>query len=213
MSDDLPPIPEPETPAAVEARAEAQAIRRRWITLGELVAIAAVVISGLTFWSNYSDRREAAAEEKAEKASEKKAAARVTLTASPASGGSALVLRDAKQAVQSIRVIFPSALGISAKESNLEPRIDAGWFDGKLLDLTDDGPDEREGSLPVLITAQWWDEDSQHSDTALYDIIWRTEGRVLQGRKLKLKGVVLKRRIKGDGTAELDTAWARAKPN
>ncbi len=81
-----------------------------------------------------------------------------------------------------------------------------------MLKLTDGGPDNREGRLPVLITAEWWDGDKQLSDTSLYDIVWRTKGRTLLGRELTLEGVTLKRRMKGDGPAQLDAAWARAKP-
>src|SRR3546814_20351205 len=48
--------------------AEAAAIRRRWITLGEIVAVAALIISGLTFWNSYSERTASEAERAAEKA-------------------------------------------------------------------------------------------------------------------------------------------------
>lgn len=206
MSDD---VPMPETPAE---RAEAQAIRRRWITLGEGVAVAAVIISGLTFWLNYSDKRSAEAEKQAEKASETAAATRVTLKGSPASDGRMLRLSDSNAAIQEISVRFPAALGISAKESAVEPGIEAGWFDSSLLAMTDGGVDERTGKLPVLITASWWDGDSRHSDTALYDVVWRTKGRMLQGRTLTLRGITLRQRVKGDGKAELEAAWAKEKP-
>lgn len=206
MSDE---VPIPETRAE---RAEARAIRRRWVTLGETVAIAAVVISGLTFWMNYSDKRSAEAERQAEKASESAAAARVMLTGTPARDGRALKVSDREVSVQEIRVRFPAPLGISAKESSVEPGIEADWFGAKLLDLTDNGADERTGKLPALITASWWDGDSRHSDTALYDIVWRTEGRMLQGRALTLRGITLRQRIKGDGKAELEAAWKREQP-
>jgi predicted negative regulator of RcsB-dependent stress response len=39
-----------------EEKREAAAIRRRWITLGEILAVIAVLISGLTLWNSYSDR-------------------------------------------------------------------------------------------------------------------------------------------------------------
>ena len=45
---------EPETPQ--QQAAEAAAIRRRWITLGEVLAVAAVLISALTFWNSYQER-------------------------------------------------------------------------------------------------------------------------------------------------------------
>ena len=54
---------EKQTPA----QAEAAAIRRRWITLGEILAVVAVMISGLTFWNSYSERTASEAERAAEK--------------------------------------------------------------------------------------------------------------------------------------------------
>lgn len=208
MSDN--PIPEPEIPAA--ERAEERAIRRRWITLGEIVAIAAVAISALTFWSNYSERKSDDAERRAEKASAAEAKATVTLTGTPADDGKTLKLAAGGQDIQGVRVRFPAALALSPQESLVEPRIEAKWFSAKLLDMTDGGPDTREGKLPVLITADWWDGERHLSETALYDIVWKTEGRVLRGRELTLKGLVLRRRMRADGPAQLDAAWTRAKP-
>src|SRR5262249_30688604 len=121
-------------------------------------------------------------------------------------------LADRNAAVQEIEVRFPAALGISGKESSAEPAIEAGWFDSELLDLTDGGPDERTGKLPMLITATWWDGDRQLSDSAIYDVVWRTEGRTLQGRTLTLRGITLRQRVKGDGKAALEAAWAKEKP-
>ena len=37
-------------------RAEAARVRRRWINLGELVAVLALVISALTLWNSYRER-------------------------------------------------------------------------------------------------------------------------------------------------------------
>ncbi len=36
-----------------EQAAEAAAIRRRWINLGEVLAVIAVLISALTLWNSY----------------------------------------------------------------------------------------------------------------------------------------------------------------
>lgn len=206
MSDD---VPLPETPAE---RAENRAIRRRWITLGETVAIAAVVISGLTFWMNYSDKREAETEKQAEKATETAAASRVTLKGARAHDGAELKVTDNIAAVQEISVRFPAALGISVKESAPDPSIEAGWFDERILDMTDGGADERQGKLPVLITATWWDDDRRLSDSAIYDVLWHTDGRVLRGRTLTLRGMTLRQRVAGDGKAELEAAWAKERP-
>ena len=43
-------------------KAEAAAVRRRWINLGEILAVVAVLISGLTLWNSYTERSHAEAE-------------------------------------------------------------------------------------------------------------------------------------------------------
>ena len=40
-----------------QAMAEAAAIRRRWITLGKIVAVAGLIISALALYLSYADRR------------------------------------------------------------------------------------------------------------------------------------------------------------
>ena len=54
-----------DTPAE---KAEKAAIRRRWISLGEFVAVAGLIISALALWNGYTDRRTDQAEKQAEKA-------------------------------------------------------------------------------------------------------------------------------------------------
>src|SRR3546814_13680694 len=56
------------------------------------------------------------------------------------------------------------------------------------------GPDEVEGRLPILITSDYWDADQHRTDTAIYAVVWRIEGRLLRGRMLRLKGLVLRER-------------------
>ena len=61
MSSDVPEIPETHA----EKAAETARIRRRWLSLGETVAVIAVVISALTLWNNYDERKSAEAERRA----------------------------------------------------------------------------------------------------------------------------------------------------
>ena len=206
MSDEPTPKPAP-TPTE---KAEAAAIRRRWITLGEVVAVAAVVISALTFWNSWSERQDAAAERQAERAAESKEKAvssAALLTGSVEDDGATLALSDPAHRIQQIEVRFPKALGVSPQTSMLEPQIDADWIAAPMLKLTDGGADRREGRLPVAITASYWDADVQRQSTAIYDLVWRTEPRTLQGRTLKLRGVILRERVTGDGQARIDGMW------
>jgi len=206
MSDEPTPKPAP-TPTE---KAEAAAIRRRWITLGEVVAVAAVVISALTFWNSWSERQDAAAERQAERAAESKEKAvssAALLTGSVEDDGATLALSDPAHRIQQIEVRFPKALGVSPQTSMLEPQIDADWIAAPMLKLTDGGADRREGRLPVAITASYWDADVQRQSTAIYDLVWRTEPRTLQGRTLKLRGVILRERVTGNGQARIDGMW------
>lgn len=205
----------PETPVErAVAKAEAAASRRRWLTLAEIVAIAGVVIAGLTLWNNWQGRQAEQAEHQAQDVSEAKAAkasAAVLLTGTPEHGGAALALADPAHNIQSIDIRFPTKLGITAKNSVLDPRIEAAWFADPLLEMTDGGADAVQGRLPVIISAEYWVADEHHSDRALYDIVWQTEGRMLRGRALKLKGIVLHQRT-GVTLAALDALWAKEAP-
>ena len=69
------------------------------------------------------------------------------------------------------------------------------------------GRDAVQGRLPVEISARYWSGDQQRTDRAIYDVVFTTEGRIFAGRKLRLKGVVLRRRVSGDGGATLDSMW------
>ncbi|MEP7007589.1 MAG: hypothetical protein ABI810_16520 [Sphingomonas bacterium] len=213
----IPPQPAPaptvETVAqqAVE-RAEAAATRRRWVTLAEVVGIAGLLIAAASLWMSWSDHRADQQEKQVEKASEAKVRTLVLLTAKAEKDGKQLALKDSAHEVQSIDVRFPASLGISAQSSVLDPRIEAGWFADPILALTHDGPDKRQGRLPVLITSNYWDADQQRSDSAIYDVVWFTEGSFMgvSGRSLRLKGILLRERTASP--ARLEATWAKEKP-
>jgi hypothetical protein len=195
-----PPI---ETPAE---RAEKAAIRRRWITLAEWVGIAALVVSAAGLWMNWSDRKA----DQAERASESVEKSRITFTASRSGGGAVLDLSDPDHRVQEVDVAFPPALGVDTQTGLTSPQISAQWFDKAMLKATDKGKDDREGRVPVLITAKWWDGDAPKTDRAIYQVRWKTAGRLFRGRTLDLEGASLAER--GGSPARLDALWAKEKP-
>ena len=222
MQDDPPP---PETgqqsPAAkAEARAsEAAAIRRRWITLGEGVAVIAVLISGLTLWNSWSERRdsEVARHEDAQRNSAK--AARLVLVAE-AAGNAALSLRPASadQTVQSQKILFPSALGAAPAETTGEPRIEANWFEGKLVRAREKArlPDDSRGDerLPVAIVTRYLVDGAAHEDVALYDVGYSVSGKLVSGHEVALRGLSLVGRVKkSEAQARLDARWKALLPS
>lgn len=113
--------------AETEARAsEAAAIRRRWITLGEVLAVVAAVISGLTLWNSWSERADNEAAKSAEASRSSLRAARLVLTAT-ATNDRKLVLKPSSpdQSIQSQSVAFPSSLGVTPTQTTGEPRLKA----------------------------------------------------------------------------------------
>ena len=207
--------PHRESETSKEARAaEAAAIRRRWITLGETLAVLAVLISALTLWLNWSERSSDQADRAVQSAHEAKRAATLTLVALPAAKGARLDARTASpdQAVQGQTLHFPTALGVSPVETTGDSRIEAGWFDGALkrargaAGLPDDSRgDER---MPVLIATHFIVDGKPQDDLALYDIGYTVSGQLLGGHQVTLRGLSLVRRVKGEGAvAVLDARW------
>ena len=186
---------------------EQAATRRRWVTLAEIVAVAGVLIGALTLWSGWSDRREEREAATAAAASSAREQARLDITGTVQDGGNAILLADARHDIREARFAFPSALGVGAQQPAGDPAIEADWIAAPMLKLTDGGADDRTGRLPVLATIRYWDGDREREASAIYDIVWRTEGRMLQGRGFKLQGLKLRQR--GGDVATLDRLWRR----
>lgn len=189
--------------------AEQRRTRRRWLTLAELVGVVGLVIAALSLWSNWSDRRVDQRERAAEKAEVARAKGAVLLDGTVDDGGRTLKLSDANRKITNIEVSFPASLNAGAHAALVAPRIEADWIAEPLLALTK-GADAHEGRVPVLIAAEWWDADTHRRDRAIYDVAWRTEGRFLRGRMLRLDGLVLRER--GGSATRLEAIWTREKP-
>ncbi len=190
-----------------ETKDQAQT-RRRWITLAEVVAVAGVVIAALTLYSNWQERRDAAADKAIEQASASRDKTRFTLRGTVASDKRSIVLaREEAHPLGDIRVTFPTALGVAPQDS-VTQTIEAGWFDDALRKATDGGADERTGRLPVLIRYTYFTDDQPTTRQAIYDLVWKTEGQMLRGRKVEL--LDLRLRESGGSQARVDALWAKA---
>lgn len=192
-----------ETPAE---KAEARAIRRRWLTIGELVAVAGVIIAGVSLWVSWADKRDEASQ-KANAASKAAAAeTRLDLRATVGDGGKQVVLSDPEHEILDTAVAFPRSLGASAQAPVL-PRIESSWFGGAVLMATDKGADKREGRLPVLVTVSYRAGDATKQDRAIVELVWRTSGRILAGRELRIEAARIRER--GGDQARIDALWAQ----
>ncbi|SMF78929.1 hypothetical protein [Allosphingosinicella indica] len=209
-----------ETPKTPEEKREAAAIRRRWITLGELLAVAAVVISALTFWNSYSERRSSDATRAAE--AEERAAAkardaernrRITLRAAIAEDGRTLTVApvDEDQAVQSLAIAFPKDLRAAPIDAVIEPRIESRWLRdaaraARRLSGRENQPGDRR--LPVAITTRFITDGETFTDVTLYDIGYRIDGSLLGGTEVTLRGLSqLERARASNAQARLDAIW------
>lgn len=180
--------------------------RRRLLTLAEFVAVAGLLVAALTLYLNWSQRRSDADDRAAAASAQRNERARLDLTATVESDGHRLALRDPNHDLQDVAIEFPTKSGISRQAPVGDPVIEAEPIAGPILALTDGQADTKEGRLPVLITARYWDGDTARTVTGLYDVIWSTHGRLLRGRTLRLEGLRLKDRA---GTkAKIDAAWA-----
>lgn len=190
--------------AATEAvaKAEAAATRRRWINLGEFVAVAGLIIAAVGLWLTYHDRQT----DEADKRAEANARARYEVKAVVADNNDLLIVRDDRHDLGDIKVVFPTALGVSPQTSSGQT-IAERWFKNALLKATDGGADVQEGKLPVLLTVNYMDDDKPRSTTGVYDIVWRTKGGgLIGGRSLKVIGMRLHER--GGSQKRLDALWA-----
>jgi hypothetical protein len=216
MAEETPPSPENARKA--EARAvEAAAIRRRWITLGEILAVLAVLISAGTLWLNWSQRSDEAATKMAESRKASTRAALLVLSASTSADRLILKPVAADQVVQSQTIHFPSALSIDPVETTGDPRIEAGWFESGLKRARSKAglPDDSRGDerLPVLIKTQFLADGESHEDAALYDIGYSIAGRMLGGHRVTLRGLSLVKRAGNDNAqAQLNARWAKLVP-
>lgn len=213
-------------PGTAEARsAEVKAARRRWITLGEILAVLAVLISALTLWLNWSERSSTAAEKAAESSWATSRAAKLTLNGEAMGKGDRLDVRPASsdQLVQEQLISFPSALGIDPVQITGAARLEAAWFADALKRArhsaglpNDSRGDER---LPIVIRTRFLVDGEAHQDEALYDVGYTVKGQMFGSHAVILRGLSLVARVNGKGAAAtLDCRWrslmpATAKPS
>ena len=200
---------EPETRSQA---AEAAAIRRRWITLGEILAVIAVVISGLTLWNSYTERSASQAEKAQEK--QRRATLSKALVLKAQGGGKrmALTALDPAHAIQSQTIAFPATLGVKTIETLIEPRIEADWIKEAAKKARKAGASEKASGdrrLPVAISTRFVTGGETYTDVAIYDVGYRREDSLLGGSDVELLGLSRVEGVTGaKAQARLDAIWA-----
>lgn len=203
-----------DTPAEKKAR------RWRWVTIGEVVAVSAVVISGLSFWDSRRDRQQSIAEKSVEERRQAQAAVALALGAAAEDHGARLKLAPLRddQAVQGQTIRFPAALDVPAVETTGDARIEASWFGNALRKARKAaGRNEKSAGderMPVWITTRYVVGDDVRTDNAFYDVGYATtSGGLFDGGDVVLKGLSFIARAPKSGAPErLDALWKQRLP-
>jgi hypothetical protein len=196
--------------------------RLRFLTVAELVGVAALVIAALGYWDSHRERAQTA-QERAAEAQAKKAEARAgalklsfLMTATPEGSGDRLRLASVhpEQVIQTQAVNFPSEIRGDAVQTTGNPRIEAGWFEGGLAKAEHARRAKpRQGRMPVGIVTAFIEDGQPKTDTAIYLVGYSLHSRVLRADKVELEGLSLMRRGVGENVqAAVDGVWARQNP-
>ena len=200
---------------------EKAAIRRRWITLAEILGVGGLIISGLALWNSYQERTGEAAEKAAARRDALDEAQTVVLRGTADRNGSrlSLVPADPAQTIQSQRILFPAALGVTPVETIADPRVEARWFRREILRATAQEriAENADRQVPVAIETRFYSGGEMLRDSAVYSLVYRVEGGGLfEGREIRLRGLS---RLELDSVsdpaaaqARIDNMWAESHP-
>jgi hypothetical protein len=198
----------------VTSQAEQKRQRRFWLTVGEVVAVLALVIAGLNFWDSH--REHAAAEH--HEAIQAQAQAAFVITGTADAAGERVMIDPLKpaQAIQSQRYIFPSAiLGHPMEVSAARPQIDAAWIDAGLRKALAAAHVKTDGEtrLPVGVMTTYVEDGDTRTDNSIYLLGYAYRPHFLTGMKITLQGLSLDGRdVKGDLQAKVNRRW-KASPS
>ena len=157
--------------------------RLRWVTLGEAVAIAALIVSAGGLWLTWktSDKREGPTE-----VVEKRQAVPLALRGKTTDDGRTLEISPVEtgHALQSLDVVVA---GSSAIEAGSDGRLDASDLESALSEKAEDGKGTHR--VRVRIASQYVEAGADKTATGSYVISYRWEGGgLLGGRSLRISG-------------------------
>lgn len=181
--------------------------RRRWITLGEVVGIAALTVSGLSYWDSHQERVVAA---KAKPAAAH--AGPLLLTGTLADSGARIDLKPATgEVVQTQTIRFPTMVRADAVETTGNARIEAAWFEtGLRAALKDQQVHSGRHRLAVGIETTYVGSGVTATDRAVYDLGYSLHTRLLRPDAVAIEGVSLVLRVSGDLPAQVDARFVRS---
>jgi hypothetical protein len=158
--------------------------RRRWITFGEFVAFAALVVSALGVWISWKNSSGA---DKPTRIVEQKQAIPLTLRGTPENDGRRLAITPVEpgHALESLKITI---VGGPTVETGGDGELSAGDLEGALKSRDK----ERKGShsVPVRIAARYVEMGADRKGGGSYVLRYRWEGGGLfGGHSLRLTGL------------------------
>ena len=158
--------------------------RRRWITLGELIALAALLVSGLGVWISWKS----SSSDKTTRVVEQHQPVPLVLRGIPDSDRSTMIIAPVNRdhALESMTVAIK---GASPIELGSDGRLSASDVQAALKDQPKEEKD-RTYSLPVRIDAHYVELGTDRRGGGAYVLRYKWEGGGLfGGRSLKLMGL------------------------
>lgn len=186
----------------------------RWLTLAEIVAVAALVITGLSFWDTHRERvredRDRAAAASQRQAEAQAAARKMTFVMTGAREDDGLKVRltsvNEGQVIQTQTVWFPFELRSDSVETTGNPRLEAGWIEGGLRKHAGKA---RTGRVPVGVLTVFIEDGQTKTDRSIYQLGYSIHPRTLRADKVELEGLSLAQRgVSGDLQAAVGTLWS-----
>jgi hypothetical protein len=165
-------------------RESPEARRRRLINLGELIALAALIVSALGVWIAWKN----SSEDKPTRVVEQRLSVPLTLRGTPESNGSEITVSpvDPGHALQSATVTIN---GDSPIELGSDGRLQARDVQAALKDRRKEDKD-RTYSVPVRIAAHYVEMGADRRGAGAYVLRYKWEGGGLfGGRSLRLVGL------------------------
>jgi hypothetical protein len=183
-------------------------LKLRFLTLAEIVGVAALVIAGAEYFDAHRERvdREHA---QAEAAAEKAARSTFVLKGQVDDKGDLVRLSpvDPDQVIQTVTVWFPKAVRADKVEIDGAPRIEAAWIADGVRKAA--GKSEG-GRVPVAVQTTFIQDGQTRTDEAVYTLVYSLHHRLLQAERVKIEGLSLaSRSVKGDPQAAADKRWGK----
>lgn len=155
--------------------------KRRWINLGELIALAALIVSAIGVWIAWKS----SSNDQPTRMVEQRQPIPLTLRGIVQDGGKMLVISpvESSHALESLTVAIPGAYPIDVGSNG---ELDAGTLEGKLAAQNLDKGDH---AIRVGTTARYVEMGKDRTSKSTYTLRYRVEGGgLLGGRSVKLTG-------------------------